>query len=67
LAGGAIFLGILWLFLKLTVFIIVAIPIIVFCLLLAFYKVNGRPFIFFLSSMLKYLTKPKLYFWKKES
>ena len=65
LAGGAVFLGILWLFLKLSVFIIVAIPVSVFCLLLAFYKINGRPFISFLNSMLKYFTKPKLYLWKK--
>ena len=34
-------------------------------LLLAFYKVNNRPFIYTLESGLKYYLSPKLYKWKK--
>lgn len=33
---------------------------------LAFYKMNDRPFIFTLEAMFKYITKPRLYLWKKK-
>ena len=33
---------------------------------LAFYKVNDKPFINILESMFKYITKPRLYLWKKK-
>ncbi len=33
---------------------------------LAFYKINNRPFIFAVESFFKYITKEKLYVWKKE-
>jgi hypothetical protein len=32
---------------------------------LAFYKINNRPFVFMLQSMLKYYINRKLYLWKK--
>jgi len=67
LGGGAGLLVILWFFLKFTLFIILAIPIGIFCGLLAFYKVNGRPFFSFLGSLLKYSSKPNLYLWKKRN
>ncbi len=66
LGGGIGLLFMLWFFLKLSAFIIVAIPIGILCGALAFYKVNGRPFISFLASLLKYLRKPRLYLWKKK-
>jgi hypothetical protein len=67
LAGGIVTLAILWFFLELGLFIIIAIPIIIFCSLLAFYKFNGRPFTKFLSTFLRYLLNPKLYIWKKKN
>jgi len=67
LAGGAGLLLVFWFFLKLTVFIIVAIPVGLFCGVLAFYKVNGRPFISFLASLIKYSSKPRLYLWRKRN
>ncbi|PIV10269.1 MAG: hypothetical protein COS49_01390 [Candidatus Portnoybacteria bacterium CG03_land_8_20_14_0_80_41_10] len=66
LGAGAGLLFILWFFLKLGFFIVAAIPIGLFCGALAFYKVNGRPFISFLASLIKYSSKPKLYLWRKK-
>lgn len=33
---------------------------------LAFYKMNDKPLIFMLEAMFKYITKPRLYLWKKK-
>lgn len=63
-AGGGV-LFILWFYLKLFAFIIVAVPIAAFCLALAFYKINGQPFAAFLINGLKFILKPKLYLWRK--
>lgn len=41
-------------------------PVLFFGFMLAFVKLGGRPFISVLSSALFYLTKSKLYLWKKE-
>lgn len=60
-------LGALWFFIELWLFIIIAIPIIIFCLMLAFYQFNGRPFIYFIGSAINYLLKPKLYLWRKQN
>jgi len=65
-AGGGLLLF-LWFFLSLGVFILIAIPIGLFTVALAFYKVNGKPFLSFLGSLLGYLSKPRLYLWKKIS
>ena len=65
LGAGAGILFVAWFFLKLWAFLVLAIPIILICGLLAFYRVNGRPFIAFLGSLIGYLTKPRLYVWKK--
>jgi len=66
LVAGMILLAILWYFLKLAAFIIVAIPIATFFGALAFYKYQGRPFVNLIGSLISYLTKPRLYLWKKE-
>ncbi len=60
-------LGGLWFFIELWLFIIITIPIAIFCLMLAFYKFNGRPFIYFVGSVINYLIKPKLYLWKRKN
>ncbi|OGZ32113.1 MAG: hypothetical protein A3I88_01880 [Candidatus Portnoybacteria bacterium RIFCSPLOWO2_12_FULL_39_9] len=64
-AGGAI-LFIAWFFLKLWAFLVLAIPIGLIAVVLAFYRVNGRPFIAFIGSLIGYLTKPRLYIWRKK-
>lgn len=46
--------------------IIVAIPFGMLGAALAFYKVNGRPFIDVVQSAFEYITKNRLYIWKKE-
>ena len=60
-------LAAVWFFAELWLFLIIAIPILVFCLMLAFYKFNGRPFIYFVGSVINYLIKPKLYLWKRKN
>lgn len=56
----------LWFFVKLWLFLLLAIPIVIFFLMLAFYEFNGRPFIYFIGSALSYLLRPKIYLWKKD-
>ncbi len=65
LLGGLGVIAISWFYFKLGVFIIISIPILVLSLGLAFFKVNGRPLVSILGSLIKYMTKPKLYLWKK--
>jgi len=65
--AGIAALGGLWFFIELWLFIIITIPIAIFCLMLAFYKFNGRPFIYFVGSAINYLMKPKLYLWKRNN
>ncbi len=47
------------------ILVIIIAPVVVFSLLLAFYKINNKPFIFILESAVKYYASPKLYLWKK--
>ncbi len=42
------------------------VPIALFSLALAFYKVNGKAFIIIVEAALRYVFKEKLYLWKKE-
>lgn len=45
--------------------LLVASPIVIIALLLAFYKFNDRPFILMLESMFKYYASSRLFLWKK--
>jgi len=65
-AGGASAGVVAVLFLGLFFGLLVASPIIVLALALAFYKINNRPFVHTLESAFKYATKDKLYIWRKE-
>ena len=66
LAGGGI-LFLLWYSLpNLFLFILIGLPIFIIVLFLTFKKVNGRPFLTYLLSMLKHFGKPRLYLWRKE-
>lgn len=45
--------------------LVLGIPILIFGVLLAFYKHNNRPFAFFVESALRYAINKKLYLWRK--
>ena len=66
LTGGAGILAVIWFYFELWLFILIAIPITIIFLGLAFYKINGRPLVYLIGSLIKYLTKPKLYLWRKD-
>lgn len=63
LGGGMLFL--LYSILKFSVFIIFALPIACFVLLLAFYKKDNQKFTQFAVNLLRFITKPNIYTWKK--
>jgi hypothetical protein len=63
-SAGIAFIAYRFLPLYLAVFIIV--PILALGLALAFYKMNGRPFIDVVESAFNYFFSSKLYIWKKE-
>lgn len=64
-AGGTAIGFILWTFLHSFIAIILIIPISGLFFLLAFYKHNGRPFIYTVEGALKYFLSNRLYIWKK--
>jgi hypothetical protein len=66
LAGGGGLAYMAWRFLPLFAAILVILPVAGFALALAFYKYNGRPFIYVVQSFFSYSTKDKLYLWDKE-
>lgn len=66
LAGGVGFLVILYLLLPFLLFIVIGIPIAALAGFLAFYRINNRPFSAFLESFIHFMTKSRLYLWKKE-
>jgi len=67
LLAGVGALAVLWFYLTLGAFLLIGIPIGILVLALAFYKYNGRPLISILGSFIKYITKPRLYLWKKDN
>ncbi len=64
LAGGII-LFILWFVVRLSAFIIIAIPVTVVCLCLAFYRPQGQSLAKVMTNIFVFFIKPKLYTWKK--
>lgn len=65
-SGGAGLAFVVWNLLPSVIDLIVAIPVFIFFLMLAFYKFNDRPFILTVEQALKYATGAKIYIWKKE-
>lgn len=63
-AGGISF--VLWTLLPKFLALLVAAPIVLFAVALAFYKVNNRPFINVVESAFFFITKDKLYVWRQE-
>ena len=66
-AGGGVGLAvILFLFLPRFLAIIISLTVVIFAVALAFYEVNGKPFVNAVEAFVKYLLTNKLYIWKKE-
>ncbi|MGB4076337.1 MAG: PrgI family protein [Minisyncoccia bacterium] len=64
--GGAGLVAIFLLLLPLVIAVVLAIPVAALAAALAFYKVNGKPFIEILEFGLYYFLSRRLYLWKKE-
>jgi hypothetical protein len=62
--GGLTFL--LWFFLNFYIFMLLATPVIVLSVSLAFVKVNGQPFINTAANFFTYFTHARLFLWKKQ-
>ncbi|MEX0917389.1 MAG: PrgI family protein, partial [Candidatus Paceibacterota bacterium] len=65
LAGAAGFIAILYTFLPLFWALLLGLPVVALSAALAFYKVNDLPFVKVLESAFSYITKKRLYLWKK--
>lgn len=65
LAGGAGLSFVLYRFLPWYVAVLIIVPVAALSLALAFYKVNGKPFVFVLEAALRYFSSAKLYLWRK--
>ncbi len=66
-AGGAGASAALWFYIPYGFLsILIIIPLMIFSLLLAFYKKNGKPFIDTVEAAFYYFLGSKLYIWKKE-
>jgi hypothetical protein len=66
LAGGAGVCVVLFVFLAKFLAILISVPVAVFSVALAFYKVNDKPFIGVVEAYFKYIAASKLYIWRKE-
>lgn len=66
LAGGAGILFALWVSLPFFLAVLIGTPIALFAAGLAFFKVNQRPFILVVEAFFNYITKKRLYIWKKQ-
>lgn len=64
--GGAGLSFILWRILPLLIAIPLIVVVLIFSAALAFYRVNDKPFVFFLQNAISYLFSSKLYLWKKK-
>jgi len=66
LAGGGGLSAIIYLsFNSFVLFLVLATPVVLLSLALAFIEINRRPFVFILESAIKYVFKRKLYIWQR--
>ncbi len=67
LAGGGGLAFVLWSFVPLPLVfkIVIILPVLAFALALAFYRINGKPFIYIVEAAFKYFFAAKLYIWRK--
>lgn len=64
-AGGGGICALLFIFFPKFIAFLGSIPVALFSLALAFYKINDKPFIFIVEAFFKYTVTNKLYIWKK--
>ena len=64
--GGTAITFILWVSLPIFLTILLGVPVMGFSIGLAFYKINGEPLITILSHGVQYLSRSRLYIWRKE-
>ncbi len=67
LSGGVGMAVVIFFTTNLIVFAFLGLPLALLAGALAFYPVNNRPFSFFLEAIFNYLTKQRLYLWRKRS
>jgi len=65
LVGGAGLVFVIYKLLPLWIGIFLIIPVAVLSILLVFYKINEKPFIFYLQAGVNYFVSSKLYLWKQ--
>lgn len=65
LLGGAATVFIIYVFGGIIGVIFLGLPVAVFALALAFYKINNQPFVGVVANAVSYYTKSKLYIWKR--
>ena len=65
LAGGAGIIFVIYKALPLWIGIFLILPVAILAFLLVFYKINEKPFIFYLQAGVDYLISSKLYIWKQ--
>lgn len=65
--GGGLVILFLWYLFSLWVVIVVAIPLVGFLAASVFIKINGRSFLTFFSSWIKYFFNPRTYVWKRKT
>ncbi len=66
LAGGGGMIYVLYKLLPFFIAIILIVPVGLFALALAFYKINEKPFLYYLQAGITYATKSKLYVWRQK-
>lgn len=66
LAGGGGLSYVLWTILPTILAVILILPIVALSLALAFYKVNGRPFIHVMQAAVSHAFSSKFYLWKQK-
>lgn len=66
LTGGAGFAVMTFLYLPFLLWAVIATPVVALAVALAFYKLNGKPFIEILEAGFAYYVGAKLFLWKKE-
>ena len=65
IASGCAFAFFLSFVLKLAYAIVLGLPVVVFCLALAFVKIDGMPLWKYLLAMVSFARKPQRYYWQK--
>lgn len=66
IVGGGALCYIIFQILPIFIAVILIIPVAALAIALAFYKVNGKPFIHTLEASFRYAFQQKLYIWKRE-